>query len=223
MVERLKVVFLDAEGTFLKFHPALGEIYKELWNRHGVHIDPDTIERALRSVYREIFQEELQPPLNGDICKEAWRQVFERVFVDLKNHPNFEAVFIEAFNFFAQPDCVEVLPGFTEFIRIIKSRGLKCAIISNWDCRLYSVLNGHGLLHYFDGVFLGCEVGYLKPDLRIFQIALEHFKVRPYEAIMIGDSMKDDIEPAIKLNMHTLHVKGDHSFRDLLDLFLNEI
>lgn len=218
MLNDIKVVFLDAEGTFLRFYPSLGEIYKDLFGRYGIIVDPGKTEEALRSAYRKVFQETIKPPLNGEICKEAWKRVFEQVFKHLKSYPQFEILFKEAFDFFSKPECVEVIPGFREFINSLKKRGIKCAIISNWDCRLYSVLEGHGLLHHFDAVFLGCEVGYLKPDLRIFQIALDHFKVTPEETLMIGDSLKDDIEPAKQLQMKYLHISGDFNFKNLLDL-----
>lgn len=203
----LKGIFLDAEGTFLLFNPDLGVIYQRIWESFGIKIDPEITKRKMRLFFRKIFKEKLTPPLNGEICKKAWEEVFEKVFEDFKNGAPFEEVFKRAYQFFASPECVRVVPGFKEFLIKGKEKGLKFAVISNWDCRLYSILEGHGLLSFFDAVFIGCEVGYLKPSPEIFKRALEYFNLEPKETVMIGDSLEDDIEVPKALGMHTYYIK----------------
>lgn len=208
----LKAVFLDAEGTFLIFNPSLGEIYRRLWESVKVEIDPELTTKKIRSYFKRIFKEGLKPPLNGEVCKEAWRELFERVFEEFKRSEFFDEVFKRAYQFFANPECVKVVPGFIDFLTQGKQRGLKFAVISNWDCRLYSILEGHGLLSYFDGVFLGCEVGYLKPHPEIFKRALEYFGIAPQEVLMIGDTYEDDIETPKTLGMHTFYLQGNPDY-----------
>lgn len=211
----VKALFLDAEGTFLIFNPGLGEIYKSLWKEYGVEIDPERTSQALREAFRKIFKEKLRPPLNGEVCKRGWREVFESVFAEYKEFPFFDEVFQRAYAFFASPECVKVAPYFREFVLKGKERGLKFAVISNWDCRLYSILEGHKLLSLFDAVFLGCEIGYLKPNQKIFLRALSYFKIEPFEAMMIGDSLEDDIYPAENLGLKTYHIKGFPDYQSL--------
>ncbi|MFN4131823.1 MAG: HAD-IA family hydrolase [Caldimicrobium sp.] len=203
-----KVIFLDAEGTFLKFNPSLGRIYSNLWSEYDIKIDEESVAQKMRKLHKEIFQARLGGiNLNGEICKEAWRKVFEETFSSLREHPNFNDVFEKAYAFFSSPECVKVVSEFYHFLRDVKALNIKLAIISNWDSRLYSVLKGHNLISQFEAIFLGCEVGYLKPHLEIFKRALSYFKVKPKEALMIGDSWEDDIEPAQKLGIPFFHVK----------------
>ncbi len=93
--------------------------------------------------------------------------------------------------------------------------GLKFGVISNWDCRLYSILEGYQLLESLEGVFIGCEIGYLKPHPFIYQKALSYFSVVPQEAIMIGDTYEDDIETPQKLGFHTYHIQGEPNFKKI--------
>ncbi len=208
----LKVVFLDAEGTFLKFNPSLGEIYGKIWGSFGITIEPEEASQKLRTFFKRVFKEELNPPLNGGVCKEAWREVFERAFREYRECPFFEEAFKRAYEFFASPECVTLVPGFKEFLTKGKQRGLNFAVISNWDCRLYPILKGHEIFPYFDALFLGCEVGYLKPAPEIFKRALEYFKVKPEETIMIGDTFEDDIETSKALGMHTYYIQGEPDY-----------
>ncbi len=204
----LKCLFLDAEGTFLLFNPSLGEIYRRIWKTFGIDLDPELTTQKMRTFFKRIFKEKLVPPLNGQICKKAWREVFEMAFEEYKNLEFFEEAFEKAYEYFSNPQCVKVAQGFEEFIRKAKDQGLKVAVISNWDARLYPILEGHRLLPYFDAVFLGCEVGYLKPRPEIFKRALEHFGLKPEETLMIGDTFEDDIKIPKALGMHTFHIQG---------------
>lgn len=51
------------------------------------------------------------------------------------------------------------------------------------------------------------EEGISKPDLRIFQLALEKAQCNSEEVIMIGDRIDNDIIPAKKIGMYTIWVK----------------
>jgi len=217
----IKVVFFDAEGTFIRFKPSLNGIYKSLWDSYGINLDGDDWGARLRSAYKIVFQKRLSPPLNGELCKRAWREVFDLVFGDFKIFPFYEEVFQRAYKLFAAPECVEVMPGFTDFLKSVKEREFKTAVISNWDCRLYSVLEGHKLLQEFEALFLGCEVGYLKPHEAIFKRALNYFGISPEQALMVGDSLEDDIIPAQKIGMKTYYIKGEPNYQEIWEILVN--
>lgn len=69
------------------------------------------------------------------------------------------------------------------------------------------------MLKYIDLVIASAEEGVAKPDLRIFNIALERANCKPEEAIIIGDIIDNDIVPANKIG-----IKPCGSGRDLADL-----
>ncbi len=53
--------------------------------------------------------------------------------------------------------------------------------------------------------------GVAKPDRRIFEIALERGNCKPFEAVMIGDRIDNDIVPARLLGMHTIWIRQGFS------------
>ena len=63
-----------------------------------------------------------------------------------------------------------------------------------------------GLLKYINLVIASAEEGVAKPDLRLFQIALDRANCKPEEAIMVGDRLDNDIVPANKIGMKTVRV-----------------
>lgn len=60
-----------------------------------------------------------------------------------------------------------------------------------------------------ESIFVSGEVGFSKPDPRIFQAALDHFGVVPSETLFVGDSWHADIVGAIDLGMDAAWVNPE--------------
>jgi len=86
-----------------------------------------------------------------------------------------------------------VRPGTFEVLEKFKSAGFKLAIVSNADGKVASDVKRFGLAPYFDVIVDSEVVGVVKPDPRIFRIALEHLGVRPEQALYAGDIYSIDI------------------------------
>lgn len=69
-----------------------------------------------------------------------------------------------------------------------------------------------GLHHHFDHVFTYDDTGVRKPDPLPFRMALDELRVRPDQAVMIGDWPSRDIRGAKDLGLHTVWARyGDKS------------
>ena len=87
------------------------------------------------------------------------------------------------------------------------SKHYKIGIIANQNPGSKERLDKLGLLNYIDLVIASAEEGVAKPDLRIFQIALDRANCKPEEAVMVGDRLDNDIIPANKIGMKTVWIK----------------
>ena len=87
------------------------------------------------------------------------------------------------------------------------SKHYKIGIIANQNFGSKERLDKLGLLKYIDLVIASAEEGVTKPDLRIFQIALDRANCKPEEAVMVGDRLDNDIIPANKIGMKTVWIK----------------
>jgi putative hydrolase of the HAD superfamily len=79
-------------------------------------------------------------------------------------------------------------------------------IIANQGENLDSRLERFGILNEFEIVVGSSDVGLYKPDVRIFQYALETAGIRVDRAIYIGDRVDNDILPAKMLGMRTVRM-----------------
>ncbi len=87
------------------------------------------------------------------------------------------------------------------------SKHYKIGIIANQNLGSEERLEKLGLLKYIDLVIASAEEGVAKPDLRMFQIALDRANCKPEKALMVGDRIDNDIVPANKIGMKTIWIK----------------
>jgi putative hydrolase of the HAD superfamily len=103
------------------------------------------------------------------------------------------------------------MPGAVEALRALTARGLRLGIVSNTGRTPGSVLRRilarHDMLQYFDAVAISYsdEVGFRKPDARIFARTLAALGVAPARALHIGDNPDADVLGAQKVGMRTAH------------------
>lgn len=124
-----------------------------------------------------------------------------------------------------EPDVAPTLARF-------RDRGLKLAIVSNTFIPGFVLdrhLDLHGLLEFFPVRIYSSEIGFRKPDRRIFQAALHATGVRPDETIFVGDLVRTDIRGARRMGICSVlrqpkaasrtHRVADHVVRRISELY----
>lgn len=125
--------------------------------------------------------------LNRDLAPALHREAYLHALRDagLPEHHS-ETLYgqaIDPASWVPYPDTVEVL-------RSLETAGLRTAIVSNIAFDVRPAFRAAGA---DAGEFvLSFEVGVVKPDPRIFQIALERLGVAAEDAVMVGDSEEND-------------------------------
>lgn len=90
----------------------------------------------------------------------------------------------------------DVFPEVRVELTRLRQAGHPIALISNFDTPLRAILQGQGLLPFFDAVAISSELGVRKPQSAIFRWALDALGVQASDAIMVGDSVFSDVEGA---------------------------
>jgi putative hydrolase of the HAD superfamily len=93
-----------------------------------------------------------------------------------------------------EPSLVE---GAGEVLACLKEKGYKIGLISNTGRTpgetIKLVLQGRGIYGFFDSMVFSNEVGYVKPNRRIFERALEGLGSSAESTAHVGDSMLLDV------------------------------
>jgi HAD superfamily hydrolase (TIGR01549 family) len=102
----------------------------------------------------------------------------------------------------------DVAPVLTELAR----RGLILGAISNSHRSLEAFKEHFKLDGLLGTTISSAEHGFMKPHRSIFEAALERAKVRASEAVMVGDSLRADIEGAVAAGLGGILLRrsGEH-------------
>jgi HAD superfamily hydrolase (TIGR01509 family) len=111
----------------------------------------------------------------------------------------------------AQEHDAEPIDGALEALSDLRTHGVRLALVSNiWQPFLTSVWRHFGT--FFDAhvpeelQLFSFRLGVAKPDPEIFERALGAAGVAARDAVMVGDSYDDDIDPAASLGIGTVWV-----------------
>lgn len=87
-------------------------------------------------------------------------------------------------------------------LSMLKLRGIKTILVSNWDETAETVLKQNRLSELLDGIVISSQAGVSKPDKKIFEIALSKVGVKPENSLYVGDNYYDDFVGANSAGMH---------------------
>ncbi|MBW4616497.1 MAG: HAD family hydrolase [Desmonostoc vinosum HA7617-LM4] len=197
-MQRPKVIFLDAVGTLFGVKGSVGEVYSQMAQDFGVNVSAE----ILNTTFIESFKA-APPPIFLDTDKQDipqrefdwWRIIALNTFESagvLKEFSDFSAFFSELYIHFGTAEPWFVYPDVSSALINWQQQGIELGVLSNFDSRIYSVLQGLGLRTFFKTITISTQARAAKPDPQIFAVALKKHKCLPEEAWHIGDSITED-------------------------------
>jgi len=81
-------------------------------------------------------------------------------------------------------------------------------LVSNFYGNIDEVLRDYGIRHLFKGIIESAVVGVRKPNPTLFRLGVDALELEPEQVLVVGDSLRKDIEPAEQLGCHVLWLKG---------------
>ena len=81
-------------------------------------------------------------------------------------------------------------------------------LVSNFYGNIDEVLRDYGIRDYFKGIIESAVVGVRKPNPTLFRLGVDALELNPDEVLVVGDSLRKDIEPAEHLGCDVLWLKG---------------
>jgi putative hydrolase of the HAD superfamily len=199
-----KVIFLDAMGTLFGLEKSVGEIYRAIAVKYGVEISASNIDRAFGDSFKAAA-----PLAFTSNCSEGeigryefnwWQKIVRETFKRLdkiSEFTDFLAFFSEVYTYFATDKPWYIYPDVIPSLQRWQQKEIQLGIISNFDRRLYTVLDLLEIKQFFSSITISSEAGFAKPDVKIFQIALTKHHCPARQAWHIGDSFTEDYQGAI--------------------------
>ncbi len=170
---------------------------------------PESVNRAFRAAWEKSLDRRCaaRHVTSDDVLREDWRIIVRESFGGLLAPEREPELFAELYDRFSGPEPWSVAEGVIETLEALRGSGVVLGVLSNWDSRLYQTLDALGLTRFFDHFVVSYEVGLEKPHPGIFLDAARLAGARPAEILMVGDSLDQDILPAMRLGWQTAWVR----------------
>jgi putative hydrolase of the HAD superfamily len=199
----LRAVVFDVDFTIARPGPDLGpEGYRRLGERHGLTLDPERYEQARRSALVDLKK---HPELDHD--EEIWIRFTQRIIEGMGGAGDTYAAAVEMERAWSHVHHFELYEDAPPVLDALRARGLKLGLLSNTERDLDEFVAHHRLS--VDAVLTSRSHGKTKPHETIFRRILELLDVRAEEALMVGDTLEDDVEGATAVGMRAVLVDRD--------------
>jgi putative hydrolase of the HAD superfamily len=211
MTTQFSAVFFDAANTLLHPEPPVGELYARTARKYGVNVSAVDVQAQFRRSWEVLQAQAVGNPVRYGIGeadgRRWWHALVAETFRPLSMPQPFDVFFDELYHLFAAPDVWRVYPEVFEVLQALKARGLSLGVLSNWDIRLGPLLEGLGLMSYFEHVVLSAVVGWEKPHPRIFESALELAGVSADKVLHVGDNYQQDVVGAQQVGIYAVWLR----------------
>jgi putative hydrolase of the HAD superfamily len=98
-----------------------------------------------------------------------------------------------------------LFPDSISTLKELKDLGIRMALVTNGTSEMQlEKINRFCLSEFFDFYLIEEEVGFGKPDIRVFEMALERFGLRADQVWMVGDNLVWDIEAPQKVGIFSV-------------------
>lgn len=108
---------------------------------------------------------------------------------------------------------IQLYPEVLEVLATLRERRIPMAVVSNLSSRYCDPFHSLGLNRFFDVVTFSCEVGFAKPNRKIFEHACNKLGVHLKQATMIGDSLAQDVQGAEAAGLQAILVDRTDRYR----------
>lgn len=198
---RVSAVFFDVDFTLIYPGPTFqGEGYRRFCEAHGITVDADGFDEAVKAA--SFILDEVEEPLYDE-------GLFIHYTATIIEHmggrgPNVVPAAREIYAQWAGNHHFEMYEDAAPTLRALAAEGYTLGVISNSHRCLDAFREHFALNGLIQATVSSFEHGYLKPHRSIFDEALTRAGVPPSSALMVGDSLRADVQGALAAGMRAV-------------------
>ncbi|MFP4581578.1 MAG: HAD-IA family hydrolase [Candidatus Sumerlaeia bacterium] len=217
--ERARAISFDAGFTLIEPWPPVGEVYADVARLHGMHCDPDQLQKNFMRVYAEKLKRARQahrPDFNSseDLAWRWWADIVIETFGRPFPDKVLDKIIHGCWERYGGTEGWRVYEDVFPALESLQQAGLTMFVVSNADSRLFSAFEALGLEKYFKRIFVSSQTGYCKPDERALLHACEELGFPRNTVLHIGDSPEMDLEAARRAGMECVIINRDAGNED---------
>lgn len=218
----IKAVFFDWFNTLAHYYPPREELERQALQELGFVVSPQVVSRGLYLADKNFYEENARLPI-----RQRSREEQARIYA------GFQVTILQEAGIPPQQDLVlklmsrmrelnttmkfvlydDVLPT----LKAVKEKKLTVGLLTNLQREIDSMCLELGIASFLDFTVTSGEVGADKPQAPIFLKALELAKIKPQEAIHIGDQYNNDVKGARAVGIVPLLLDRTNLYPEITD------
>jgi putative hydrolase of the HAD superfamily len=198
-VSVLRAVLFDVDFTLVRPGPELGpDGYVRLALAHGVELELARYEAAREAALVDLKR---HPELDHD--EEIWIAFTTRILSGMgAPEESARSIATEITAAWTRHENFELYDDSIPVLHELRARGLRLGLVSNSARDMHEFARHHAL--DVDVGISSFHHGKTKPHASIFRAALELLELEPAQALMVGDTVEDDVEGARAVGIDAL-------------------
>lgn len=192
---KIKFLLSDLDGVIRTYPPERAMIIEQ---KHGLQVG---------AIFSAAFENALlTKAVCGLITDEAWRIEIVRKLSKVCGEKTAQTAIHEWSDFSGIVD--------HRYLQHLQEKyiGVPISVLTNGTSRLNSDLTKLGIKNSFFKIFNSAEIGFCKPDKKIYHYVIEQFGCRPSEVLFVDDSQLN-VQAASEVGMITHHYKSFEDFK----------
>ena len=212
----ITTAFFDAGQTLLGPQPSWSGLATQMLQQRGHDVTVEGMQMAWRST-AHLFETAADEGRTFSTSHDESHRFWTNLYTELLDHLGVrdpeapEALY----HTFSDPSNYGLYDDAIPTLEELRERGLRLGIISNFESWLRVMLQHLGVIEFFDVLAISGDLGWEKPDPRIFKWAMDEAGAEPQQCLHVGDSPNFDPLPAAELGMCGVLIDRSGQFNDL--------
>ncbi len=197
----IRALFFDVDFTLICPGPTFrGEGYQAFCARHDIPVDPERFAHAVARA-ASLLDGPDDTPYDAEIYVAYTRHIIEQMG---GKGDAVDRCAREIYAEWAGNHHFELYDDVRLALADLSSAGMRIGLISNSHRCLASFQEHFELRPFVSGAVSSSDHGLMKPHVSIFQAAMHLLDVEPAESVMVGDSVRQDVEGALRAGMRAV-------------------
>jgi putative hydrolase of the HAD superfamily len=204
---RYTTILFDVGDTLVHV-PRPAPYYHRMLMGYGCSLEVADVERILEET-RRVMDERVPRWLGEDLTLDSAATTLRRTLhvdtiISLAGVSCPEVARQAFFDLYVGTEFFTIFPDVTETLAALRGEGYRLGIVSNWESRLLSLCEAHGIAHVFDFAVVSELEGYSKPHPQLYRRALELAGEPPERVLHVGDKLREDVEGAAAVGIRAI-------------------
>ena len=207
-----KLPTVNIDGTTIR---STSDVVYKVFQKSYKHIDFWEFYEAFIGSYKE-FEERKKVEDREYPTRDRFYLMFEKLNVGIEEDAERIIEDLVLAHMGKLSSAVEFPEGNLGVIQSLEER-YRLAIVSNFDHAptIYGILEKYEIKNYFEEILISVEVGWRKPNRRIFERAFNLLDIKPQEAICVGDNPQTDIVGSKSVGMDVIWINRNKNRENL--------